>query len=509
MAIAWNGIFNSTDGAGWTGLKKGQIIPKALRSVHQPAGAKDSKVGLGIVRVVANILTGNVQFGVNGTGCCVSYLTSKGVPSRASREGGVNVEWQADSPTGFLYLVLAEAWWLNSPNRWELKSRWSAFIDRLRVATLTFSGTFDARDLQLGSNDTACNEALMALVDSVYRSVELGGWQEVSTPVFTSATAFQVQMLEPSTPNTRAPFTGVPSFGIKPSSSLTSRVTRLIRRGEKALLVGPSGTFKTETAKRAALEAGRKIVSMSGRPGLEDRDFFQGFVTSEHGFRAVDGPLARAWRLAQSQPVCLIVNELLRFEPMYLSALVGALDTYSAEELTSMGVCTFLPGRYYLLEMPNGERIPCLTNNLSVICTTNIGDDFQQLGQTIDAALLRRLGVILEVREADETITRTLYRDRGAPPAVVERLIQLELMTRRECKPNGLLERTANPGVILTLLAEARDLVTEGCSWSEALLEAAQVTVVPYCVPRGSNGLLEDVPSQALERDLQVVFKGV
>jgi hypothetical protein len=60
---------------------------------------------------------------------------------------------------------------------------------------------------------------------------------------------------------------------------------------------------------------------------------------------------------------------------------------------------------------------------LSVICTTNIGDDFQQLGQTIDAALLRRLGVILEVLEADETITRSLYRDQGAPPAVVECLI--------------------------------------------------------------------------------------
>ena len=117
--------------------------------------------------------------------------------------------------------------------------------------------------------------------------------------------------------------------------------------------------------------------------------------------------------------------------------------------------------------------------------------------------------MILEVREADETITRELYRDQGAPPAVVERLIKLELMIRRECKPNGLLERTANPGVILTLLSEARDLVSEGCSWAEALLEAAQVTVVPYCVPRGSNGLLEDVPSQALERDLQVVFKGV
>ena len=509
MTIAWNGIFNSGDGAGWTGLKKGQSIPKALRSVHQPPGAKDSKVGLGVVRVIANILTGKVDFGTNGTDVFVSYVSSKGASVTASRGGLVNaIQWQSDSPTGFLYLVLAEAWWFQFPNRAELAQRWQAFVDRLRIATLTFSGHFNAQDLQLGSNDTACNEALMALVDSVYRTVQLEDWVETTGTVFRCTVRSRDDMLNPSTPNVQTPLGGVPTFGITPISSLTARMTRLIRRGEKALLVGPSGTFKTETAKRAAIIAGRKIVSMSGRPGLEDRDFFQGFVTTEHGFRAVDGPLARAWRLAQSQPVCLIVNELLRFEPMYLSALVGALDTYSAEELSSMGVCTFLPGRYYLLEMPSGERIPCLTNNLSVICTTNIGDDFQQLGQTIDAALLRRLGVILEVREADETITRTLYRNQGAPPAVVERLIKLELMTRRECKPNGLLERTANPGVILTLLAEAKDLVSEGCAWSEALLEAAQVTVVPYCVPRGSNGLLEEVPTQALERDLQVVFMG-
>ena len=90
MTIAWNGIFNSSDGAGWTGLKKGQAIPKALRSVHQPPGAKDSKVGLGVVRVIANILTGKVDFGTNGTGVFVSYVRSKGASVTASRGGLVN-----------------------------------------------------------------------------------------------------------------------------------------------------------------------------------------------------------------------------------------------------------------------------------------------------------------------------------------------------------------------------------------------------------------------------------
>ena len=507
MVVAWNGIFNGTDGAGWTGIRKGQLIPTNLWSAHKGSSTTKSKVGMGIVRVVMNILSGQVQFGVSAQTITVEYKNSKGNWCTASRDfiAGQS-HWQAGSPTGFLYLALAEAWWCAIPNRDELKSRWQGFIDALRPVTMTLNGFFSNQDLALASNASTCNEALMALVDSVYYTVNLEDWQE--TPqIFQTPTQHRSDMLNSSAmPRQRA---NDSTATFKPQPSLVNRLTRIVTRGENAILVGPSGTGKTESVKQAALHAGRMLVTMSGRPGLEDRDFFQGFVTGEHGFIALDGPLARAFWLAQHQPVCLLVNELMRFEPMYLGAFVGAMDTYSAEELNSMGVKKLLPGRYYLLEMPSSERLACLTSNLSIMATTNIGDDFQQLGARFDPAVMRRFGVTIEVPFADVNISRKLYHDHGAPPKVLEALVKLEEMTRHECKPNGLLERTSNLGVMLNLLTEAIDLESYGYTWLEALKEAATITIYPYCLPRTSNGTLEEVAYQALERDVQKIVQGV
>ena len=84
MVVAWNGIFNGTDGAGWTGIRKGQLIPNHLWSNHKGSSPTKSKVGMGIVRVVMNILSGQVQFGVSAQTITVKYKNSLSTRQNAS-----------------------------------------------------------------------------------------------------------------------------------------------------------------------------------------------------------------------------------------------------------------------------------------------------------------------------------------------------------------------------------------------------------------------------------------
>ena len=513
MSFHWAPIFNTSDAGGWTALGKQQAIPKHLWSAHRGPKAKASVVGLGLVRAVVKLLRGEVRFARSSDAFAVQYTGTAGL-QLASSDLSAGRSWCLPSPTAVVYLALAEAWWHNAPELSELHTRWLNFAAGLRTVTLRPSGWYDDRDLlTLAQQSHGINETLMALTDSLYRSVESLDWLEVATPNLTN-NAFAEDMSILDAPS-NMPIGAIPNAPVftssaAPSSSLIDRLERVIRRGEKALLVGPSGTFKTESAKQAAINTGRALVVIQGRPGLEDRDLFQGFANTGSGFVAVDGPLARAFRLAASQRVTLIVNELLRFEPVHLSALVGALDTYTPSELWAMGVTPVHDQlRHYLLEMPTGERLACPTQNLSIITTTNLGDDYQQLGQTIDAALLRRLGLVIDVPEADLRIVTRIYIEAGAPGDAVAALISLEERTRSEVAPNGLLVRAANPGVMLTLIGEAGSLVAEGLTWRAALEEAARVTVVPYCCPRDARGALEIAAVSALERDLKVLFRTV
>src|SRR5690606_19079700 len=86
----------------------------------------------------------------------------------------------------------------------------------------------------------------------------------------------------------------------------------------------PTGTFKTETGKQLALTTDARLVTLKGAAGIEDRDFWGSIVPTEHGPKWVDGPLTKAFRSAQKNKTVLLIDELLRFEPLYANVLVGA-----------------------------------------------------------------------------------------------------------------------------------------------------------------------------------------
>lgn len=287
---------------------------------------------------------------------------------------------------------------------------------------------------------------------------------------------------------------------------MLERLARRVRRGGAALLVGPTGTFKTETAKQAALAAGAQLTIIKGRPGIEDRDFYGGVYPGEDGPQWLDGPLTAAFRNARNGLSVLLIDELLRLEPLYRNTLIGALDTLSAAEVTALGGIPTGSGRHYALTLPTGELISAPAGNFALLATTNIGSGYQQL-DGLDDALLRRFTSTYEFALPDEAAVRQVYRQRIADPRVVEAAIELEFFTRsRHVGQEGLLARAANPGVILNLLDEYQaEREDPQASPADAFLQAVNATVVPYCAPREANGMLEQSAAVMLQHQAGLI----
>ena len=289
-------------------------------------------------------------------------------------------------------------------------------------------------------------------------------------------------------------------------TDLVVRLSRWIRGGQNVLLTGPTATFKTTDALTAATNAQAYIVMVGGRPGMEDRDLFGGTYPTPQGPQWVDGPVTEAFAKASSGTLtALVLNELTRFEPLHLGAMIGALDDVSAKTAQQMGVN--VPDddtRYYALRLPNGELIHCPTQFLSVIGTTNIGSDYLT-AQEIDTALLRRFHRHEDVPYADEARAQAMIA-RGNDPILASAAYQLEVATRSQVQgrgmdEEGLLQREMNPAVSHALAQEATELAREGLNLNEAFRQAAECTCIPFCVPRLPSGVLDPAAAERL-RDL-------
>ena len=68
----------------------------------------------------------------------------------------------------------------------------------------------------------------------------------------------------------------------------------------------------------------------------------------------------------------------------------------------------------------------------------------------------------------------------------------------------GLLEREANPRVILNWLDATLDLHADGLPVPDALRAAAETTLLPYCVGRDQHGALDQAAAADLRRVVDV-----
>jgi hypothetical protein len=132
-----------------------------------------------------------------------------------------------------------------------------------------------------------------------------------------------------------------------------------------------------------------------------------------------------------------------------------------------------------------------------------LGDEYVQLQQRFDAALLGRFDAQYTVERLD-TVTRAeiLCRYHGLPVAAAHVIALFEDETTRNTEAHGgLLARPINLRVAISWGAEARAEVEEGDPWTVALSTAAESTVIPYCCARDSQGALDEPAANAM-RDL-------
>jgi MoxR-like ATPase len=245
---------------------------------------------------------------------------------------------------------------------------------------------------------------------------------------------------------------------------------------------------------------------------MTDREFYGDIVpiASAQGkeYVAVYGPLTEAWRLAQAGvPTTLIIDELARFDAYFLTPLLEALDRVSDAELCHLtGVAdpdAIDPNATYrTLRLPSGERLIASMHHLSAVATANLGDEYLQVQQRFDAALLGRFDAQYTVERLDaETRAEILAQYHGLPAAVARAIARMEDETTRITPTHGgVLARPINLRVAISWGVEAQ-AVEDGMTWAEALGRALEHTVIPYCCARDSQGALETEAVNAV-RDL-------
>src|SRR3712207_557059 len=162
---------------------------------------------------------------------------------------------------------------------------------------------------------------------------------------------------------------------------------------------------------------------------------------------------------------------------------------------------------YYLLQLPNGDRLVAPCHNLSIVATTNLGHDYVQVQQSFDAALLRRFSVQLQVERLEAGVRQQALTARGVPPAMAARMTALEDHTTTQTgAQGGLLQRELNLGTLLAWADEAQALAEDGLAWEVALTLCLPYTVAPFCCPRLSDGSLEAAAVDVLQDAWQTVL---
>lgn len=519
--------FNYAYGKGsceyWPSMSSGQPMPNDCRSRHNQ---KRGNVGLGIIEAISFLLTGQVLIGRDEDAFSVKYQSNRGgtstVSSKPNPVKGDPRQWRGiNRMKGPFLLCIVEAMLLETtgegPDRQleETQDRWIALLEELEVFT-GHAAPFKKSELQEADKDQLCQRAVMALSDSLYFALKRADDHELR--IFSDESGTSYRQLSDKDRKLLFDEPAPQKPDALPSGAVLSTLKCLLQTGGTALLVGPTGTFKTTTATRAALESGSELQVLKGRPGIEDRDFFGGIVPTEDGPTWIDGPITQAFKKAREHPTMLLMDEILRLEPLFLGALVGLLDPASPTELAARAIAPapgFEQEPHYVAELPNGEQVACPTSQLTLVATTNMGHDYVQATQ-LDAALKGRFELTVEVDRPDPQVKRHLYQEAGqkhpaGSAAVADMLEEIEAAAQNEhIDHSGLLTGTAHPRLMLNMARHMMRLITAGKSPKEAATESARLTIAPNCVERDLSGHLSpagvevvlEITSEAAERYL-------
>ena len=479
------------------GTKGRVMIPQTAHSQLDPKAAQAHLVPWGALEAACQVLLGRVGAQLSGETITLASPRTSGEVQliQAKRESG-QITWVNAGTTVRPYLLLLAETLLFGMHG-ELAERWAVLLDALRNEQVTLPTNQPA--LASASHATAVKHAMFAVVDTLYYLGKLNTRSEL-----------EAQLTDPMTwPHSPVLYGGrATQSAAGHDLSDEGRLMRRASKGVRALIVGPTGCGKTRLGKLVGLNVGARMVNIKGRPGLEDRDMI-GFISIKAtGPAWVDGPLARAMRLAQGgERTLLLVDELLRLDLYHRNVLIGLLDEFNASEMKAALNHDLPEGQYYVLDLPGADEVLyARTELLSVICTTNAGADYTQAGE-IDPALLRRFQRVMFMSYPDEQAIMPEYeRTCAKGPAKVAYALEVE--SRKMTQAEGqLLARPMNTGVTLNYLEEVRELLAAGLSETEALREALEVTVVPFCAPLTDEGQPDMAAAESLRKTLEKLFR--
>lgn len=465
-------------------IEKAPTPKEHISEFFRPDQDRTPQIAKGCIRTILNMLCGKIDISVRGS----DFLLTKDNQICFSRFNAAEgrFEWWVED-----HLLMPAAMVMQSilsPEVPDVAKYFRAFIKTLPPSNTLFS----EQQLTQYKNPERIG-AIIQLADAVYFGLKTAEENGLIT-AGGEPTKSELDHFEPYDL----------SKHLKKTTSKEMELLKLaVNEGNTVLLMGPTGTFKTEMAKRAALEQNANLVIMKGQAEMSDRDFFEGIIPTPDGPKVVDGPVTEAFRKAQSAKTVLLLDELLRFRGDYLGAMVGALDQYSPQEIAAMGLTPpqeevlGANSRYYCLRLPSGQKVVTPVKNLCVIATTNMGDDYVQENQ-IDTALFSRFNFRVMVNYPSDESILALYDQ--VSPRYAQMALEMDKYTRNHLfEHGGLLKRESNVRVGMNFLK----LIESGIDAVVAL----EVTYIPECAPVDSSGRYDQACQQSMTEDLNHIMR--
>ena len=347
-------------------------------------------------------------------------------------------------------------------------------LTKARVSTLDHRSRF----LEAWS---LLDHASLSHPESLGRLLDKEAGLTVTEPIFPSASPDQV---EPE------PFKGF----VGPQAVA---LVEAVQAGENILLGGPTGSGKTFCFQQIAQGLCRPVVTIEGKEGLLDLDFLGAILPKPDGSRGwVDGPLARALRLAWEDSVLIFIDEINRIPQKQINLLLTVLNRKSGLFCRLLGIEVDDNRDFYVLEIPmTSEILICPAVNLQFVIAGNFGRNYSVYA--LDPALRRRFETVIEfdylVAQEECVLVQEHYP--GLTVKVIEALVNVAQETRRMLA-NGELPGCVDTGSLLHWAAKCD---RHGARSIAQVMQDARLTWADLVCGRDHIGRVNEGNFQALE----------
>ena len=113
----------------------------------------------------------------------------------------------------------------------------------------------------------------------------------------------------------------------------TLRDVAVIKLTGEELTSLPEHSGKTYKVTQYAEDHHAKVIQLNGHSGIESIDILGYNIRASDGsFVWLDGPLTEAFRIAQTEPVILIIDELLRIKSRELNIFISSLTPNASNQ---------------------------------------------------------------------------------------------------------------------------------------------------------------------------------